>query len=105
MARSSDSSKAPAWRPVRRFGRSGLQASVVLAKFQQLYDVEDRAKATSPDERLAFRQTEAAPIWTSLGESLDGDVAAGVLPTEPCIANERRASTGSPGPKRPAHVG
>ena len=57
-----------------------LEASVVLAKFQQLYDVENRAKATSADERLVLRQAESLPIWTSLGEWLAGDVAAGVLP-------------------------
>ncbi len=57
-----------------------LESSVVLAKFQQLYDIEDRAKTMSPDERLALRQGEALPVWTSLGEWLDGEVAARVLP-------------------------
>lgn len=57
-----------------------LQASVVLAKFQQLYDIEDRAKIMSADERLALRRSEAAPIWTSLGEWLDGEAAGQVLP-------------------------
>jgi transposase len=57
-----------------------LETSVVLAKFQQLYDIEDRAKTLSPEERLALRQTEAVPIWASLGEWLDGESAARVLP-------------------------
>ncbi len=57
-----------------------LESSVVLAKFQQLYDIEDQAKTLSPDERLALREAEAVPIWTSLGEWLDGDAAARVLP-------------------------
>jgi len=57
-----------------------LESSVVLAKFQQLYDIEDRAKNFSPEERLALRQEEAAPIWASLGEWLEGDAAARVLP-------------------------
>ena len=57
-----------------------LESSIVLAKFQQLYDIEDRAKLLSSDERLALRQAEALPIWTSLGEWLDGDAAARVLP-------------------------
>ena len=52
----------------------------MLAKFQQLYDIEDRAKTLSADERLALRQSEALPIWTSLGEWLDSDAAARVLP-------------------------
>jgi len=57
-----------------------LESSIVLAKIQQLYDIEDRAKPLSTDERLALRQAEEAPIWTSLGEWLDGDAAARVLP-------------------------
>ena len=57
-----------------------VESSVVLAKFQQLYDIEDRAKACSADERFALRQAEATPIWASLGEWLDGEVAARVLP-------------------------
>ena len=39
-----------------------LESSVVLAKVQQLYDIEDRAKPLSVDERLALRQAEAVPI-------------------------------------------
>jgi len=57
-----------------------LEASVVLAKFQQLYDIEDRAKTRSAEERLALRQAEAAPVWRSLGEWLAGEAAARVLP-------------------------
>jgi len=57
-----------------------LESSVVLAKIQQLYDIEDRAKPLSADERLALRQAEAVPIWTSLGEWLASDAAARVLP-------------------------
>lgn len=57
-----------------------LEASVVLAKYQQLYDIEDRAKNMSTDERLALRQAEAVGIWESLGEWLDGDAVKRVLP-------------------------
>lgn len=57
-----------------------LESSVVLAKFQQLYDIEDRARAVSVEQRLALRQSEAAPIWRSLGEWLDSQPAANVLP-------------------------
>jgi transposase len=57
-----------------------LEASLVLARFQQLYDIEDRAKTLSADERLALRQAEAAPIWSALGEWLAGEVALGILP-------------------------
>lgn len=57
-----------------------LESSLVLAKFQQLYDIEDRAKSMSVEERLALRQSEARPIWTSLGEWLGSDAAAKILP-------------------------
>jgi transposase len=57
-----------------------LESSLLLAKFQQLYDLETRAKDWSPEERLALRQREAAPVWTSLGEWLKSDAAARVLP-------------------------
>lgn len=55
-----------------------LEASLVLAQFQQLYDLEDEARTWSPDERL--RQSAATPVWASLGEWLAGDVAARILP-------------------------
>ena len=57
-----------------------LEASLVLAKYQQLYDIEDRAKDFSPEDRLALRQAEAAPIFTSLGEWLGGEQASRALP-------------------------
>ena len=57
-----------------------LESSLVLAKFQQLYDIEDRAKSMSAEERLALRQSEASPVWTSLGEWLSSDAATSVLP-------------------------
>jgi transposase len=57
-----------------------LEASVVLAKFQQLYDIEDRAKALSPEDRLQLRQNEAAAVWASLDAWLRGEAATRVLP-------------------------
>ena len=57
-----------------------LESSVVLAKFQQLYDIEDRARSASVEERLALRQSEAVPVWQSLGEWLESKPAANVLP-------------------------
>ena len=38
-----------------------LESSLLLAKFQQLYDIEDRARTLSNDERLALRQGESTP--------------------------------------------
>jgi transposase len=62
--------------------RSGypLEASWLLGKFQQLYDIEDRAKNFSPEERLALRQSEAVPVWDSIGQWLESDAARRVLP-------------------------
>jgi len=57
-----------------------LESSVVLAKFQQLYDIEDRARTLPIDERLALRQSEAAPVWRSLGEWMERKSATDVLP-------------------------
>jgi transposase len=57
-----------------------LESSLVLSKFQQLYDVEDRARVMSAEERLALRQRESAPVWRSLGEWLESKPAADVLP-------------------------
>jgi hypothetical protein len=57
-----------------------LEASVLLAKYQQLYDIEDRAKSMSADERFELRQTEAKPVWQSLREWLDSEAASRILP-------------------------
>ena len=52
----------------------------MLAKFQQLYDIEDRGKTMSFDERLALRQNEAKPVWIALREWLDSPAAKNILP-------------------------
>ena len=57
-----------------------LESSLVLARFQQLYDIEDLAKSMSAEERLALRQSESRPIWTSLDEWLGSEAATRVLP-------------------------
>jgi transposase len=56
------------------------EASLLLGMFQQLYDIEDRGKTLSVDERCSLRQCEAAPVWQSLGEWLASDAAQAVLP-------------------------
>lgn len=67
-------------------GRGGypLEASFLLGKFQQLYDIEDRAKKSStedsPEERLALRQREAVPVWEAIGQWLWCDAASRILP-------------------------
>jgi len=57
-----------------------LEASEVLAKFQQIYDLETRGKPMSAEERFQLRQQEAKPIWQSLGSWLDSPSARGILP-------------------------
>ncbi len=57
-----------------------LESSLVLAKFQPLYDIEDRAQGMSATDRARLRQSEAADVWASLDEWRKGDVAARVLP-------------------------
>jgi len=57
-----------------------LESAVMLAKFQQLYDIEDQARDMSPEARLALRQELAAPVWTDIAQWLDSDAATGALP-------------------------
>ena len=59
-----------------------LLASQFLALYQQLYDVEDRARALSPADRQSLRAAEAEPIWQRLRERLDSDAAKQVLPKD-----------------------
>jgi transposase len=63
-------------------GRDGYpaEASVLLALYQQLYDLEDRAKLMSPEERLALRQQEGIPIWNRLGDYLQSAPIKQLLP-------------------------
>jgi transposase len=57
-----------------------LESAVVLAKFRQLYDIEDLAKESLPAARLALRQELALPVWAELEEWLDSAAATGALP-------------------------
>jgi transposase len=59
-----------------------LLATQLLAAYQQLYDVEDRARAMTFEERLSLRQLESRPIWERIQELIQGEAAAGVLPKE-----------------------
>jgi transposase len=56
------------------------EASLLLGMFQQLYDIEDRGKTLSADERKLLREREATPVWQSLGEWLESPTAVEVLP-------------------------
>jgi len=61
---------------------SPLQASMLLAMFQQLYDIEDRAKAYTPEDRLALRNAESRPIWERMREYLTSAALVNVMPKE-----------------------
>jgi len=57
-----------------------LESAVVLAKFQQLYDIEDQAAGFSPEARLELRQEAAVPAWAELKAWLDSEAAKDALP-------------------------
>lgn len=57
-------------------------AAVLLSMFRQLYDIEDRAKTCSADERRELRQAEARPIWDRMREYINGDAVKDVLPKD-----------------------
>ena len=59
-----------------------LLASRFLAKYQELYDIEDRGKTLSCSEREALRAAEARPVWQQMRELLDGEAVARVLPKD-----------------------
>ena len=59
-----------------------LLSSQFLATYQELYDIEDRAKVLSVGEREELRSAEARPIWQRMRQLLDGPAAASVLPKE-----------------------
>ena len=56
------------------------EASQLLAWYRQLYDVEDQARGKSPDEVLALRREQSAPIMDQLRQWLDGEAQRSVLP-------------------------
>ena len=59
-----------------------LLSSQFLAMYQELYDIEDRAKSLSVREREELRDREARPVWQRMRQLLDGPAASGVLPKE-----------------------
>lgn len=59
-----------------------LLASQMLSLYQQLYDVEERARGLTPAERQTLRESDSQPLWTRLREVLDGETAQRVLPKE-----------------------
>jgi hypothetical protein len=43
-----------------------------LSWFHLLYDIEERGKTLSCDDRLSLRQSEAVPIWDAMWEWIEG---------------------------------
>ena len=58
-------------------------AAMLLAMFQELYDIEDRAKAFAPPDRQQLRHAEARPIWMRMQEYLASETVSNVMPKEP----------------------
>lgn len=56
------------------------EATVMLALIQQLYDIEDRAKTFSYDDRRVLRERESRPVLRRIREYLDSNAVARVLP-------------------------
>lgn len=48
--------------------------------YRQLYDVEERGKTLTADERQALRQRDAVPIWARLGQWLESTPVQRALP-------------------------
>jgi hypothetical protein len=59
-----------------------LLSSQLLAMYQQLYDIEDRAREMSFADRQALRDGEARPVWQRIGQLLGSDAASKVVPKD-----------------------
>ena len=58
-------------RKIRNSTSYPQDAAQWLRWYQQLYDIEDRGKTMTVEERLQLRQSEAVPIWRAMGLWLD----------------------------------
>ena len=56
------------------------QTSVLLAMIRELFDIEDRGKLLTAEERRVLRERESRPVLDRIRAYLDSDVAARVLP-------------------------
>ena len=59
-----------------------LLAGQMLALYRELYDIEDRGRSLSADERLALRQSEARAVWDRLEALRASPAAVSLLPKE-----------------------
>jgi transposase len=56
------------------------QSSVLLAMIRELFDIEDRGKLLTAEERRALRERESRPVLKRIRAYLDSDAVARVLP-------------------------
>jgi transposase len=56
------------------------QASVLLAMIRELFDIEDRGKGLSADERRALRERASRPVLDRVRAYLDGEALTPLLP-------------------------
>jgi transposase len=56
------------------------EASELLAMYRQLYDIEDQVRGQGPEQVLAIRQQQSAPILDRMRQWLDGEAAERALP-------------------------
>jgi transposase len=61
-------------------GNAPQQASVLLAMIRELFDIEDRGKPLSADERRTLRECESRPVLARIRAYLDSEVASRILP-------------------------
>jgi transposase len=59
-----------------------LLGAQLLALYRELYDIEDRARGVSAEERLLLRTLEGQRVWERIRVVLDGETAAKLLPKE-----------------------
>ena len=59
-----------------------LLATQMLAAYRQLFDIEDRARDLSPEDRLILRKFESRPVWDRILALASSDAAKQVLPKD-----------------------
>jgi transposase len=62
-----------------------LLAAQLLAMYRELYDVEDRARELSDEERLSLRTGEAERVWQRMRAVLDSEVVSKLAPKEKIV--------------------
>ena len=59
-----------------------VHASNLLGMYQELYDIEDRGKLLDAAGLLELRVAESTAVWSRIGDYLNSDGMANVLPKE-----------------------